>query len=147
MPTYRIFYSERGSKVGSVTAHVYGRTEEHADKTEWEETVEAKNAAGALDEFFKEHAPHAEGVHIVEETGEPRPLEGLEPFDPDRTYIWVEDSPEHGPRMMQYEGLEEATPGMVTCPLCEGAGEVDEELAEEFLEEWGEEAEEDDETP
>ena len=137
MPTYRIFYSERGSKVGSVTMHVYARTEEYADETEWEETVDARNEAAALDEFFKEHAPHSEGVHIVEETGEPRPLEGLEPFDPLRTYVWIEDG-----KMMEYQGLAEATPGMVTCPLCEGAGEVDEELAQEFLEEYGPEAEE-----
>ncbi len=138
MATFRIFYSERGSKVGSVTAHVYGRTEEHADKTEWEETVEARSESGALEEFFKEHGLRAEDLRIIEETGEARPLEGLEPFDPDRTYIWVEDG-----KLMEYQGLEEATPGMVTCPLCEGAGEVDEELAEEFLEEFGEEAGED----
>jgi hypothetical protein len=26
---------------------------------------------------------------------------------------------------------------MVTCPLCKGAGELDEEVANEFLGEWG----------
>ena len=29
--------------------------------------------------------------------------------------------------------MDEATPGMVTCPLCGGEGEVDEAAAEEYL--------------
>jgi hypothetical protein len=31
--------------------------------------------------------------------------------------------------------------GMVTCPLCKGAGELDEEIADEFLAEWEDEDE------
>jgi len=136
--TFRIYYSERGSRRGAAGIDLYGRAEDYSGETEWEETVEARSESGALEEFFKEHGPRAEGLHIVEETGESRALVGIEPFDSDRTYIWIEDG-----KLMEYQGLEEATPGMVTCPLCEGAGEVDEELAQEFLEEFGEEAEED----
>jgi hypothetical protein len=40
---------------------------------------------------------------------------------------------------MEYQGLDEATPGMTACPLCEGAGEVTLEVAEEYLGEYGEE--------
>ena len=34
---------------------------------------------------------------------------------------------------MEYQGMDETTPGMVTCPLCGGEGEVEEEIADEFL--------------
>ncbi len=138
MATFRIYYSERGSRRGAAGIDLYGRAEDYSGETEWEETVEARSESGALEEFFKEHGPRAEDLRIVEETGESRALVGVEPFNSDRTYIWIEDG-----KLMEYQGIDEATPGMVTCPLCEGAGEVDEELAQEFLEEWGAEEEED----
>jgi hypothetical protein len=134
--TFRVYYSERGSRRGVAGINLYGRAEDYSGETEWEETVEARSESGALEEFFKEHGPRAEDISIVEETGEVRALSGADAFDPDRTYIWIEDG-----KLMEYQGIDEATPGMVTCPLCEGAGEVDEELAREFLEEYGEEGE------
>jgi hypothetical protein len=45
--------------------------------------------------------------------------------------------------MLEYQGIDEATPGMVTCPLCNGHGEVDQDTAAEFDEVWsGDEEEE-----
>ena len=99
-------------------------------ETDWEEQVEAKNSASALDSFFREHAGHAENVLLIEEDGLGHPVSGLN-YDPDRTYVWVEEG-----NLMEYQGMTEATEGAVTCPLCDGAGEVDEEIAQEFSDVW-----------
>jgi hypothetical protein len=40
---------------------------------------------------------------------------------------------------MEYQGIGEATPGLVTCPLCDGRGEVEEQLADDYLAEWEDE--------
>ncbi len=37
---------------------------------------------------------------------------------------------------MEYQGMTEASEGTVTCPLCDGEGEVDEEIAGEFASVW-----------
>jgi hypothetical protein len=42
---------------------------------------------------------------------------------------------------MEYQGVDEATPGLVTCPLCGGEGEVEESVADEFLADHDEEEE------
>jgi hypothetical protein len=34
---------------------------------------------------------------------------------------------------MEYQGLDEVKPGLVSCPLCEGASEVTVAVAEEYL--------------
>ncbi len=53
-------------------------------------------------------------------------------YDPQKTYVWIENG-----KLMEYKGLDEGTPGMVSCPLCEGAGEVTAEVADEYLGEEG----------
>ena len=47
--------------------------------------------------------------------------------DLEKTYIWIEND-----MLMELQKVEEGTPGMVSCPLCEGAGEIDEATADEF---------------
>ena len=69
----------------------------------------------------------------IDERGESRAVEGLS-YDPHKTYIWVENG-----KLMEYQGLDEATPGKVSCPLCDGSGEVTVEAADEYLGEYGEE--------
>ncbi|MDO8615217.1 MAG: hypothetical protein Q7T33_05710 [Dehalococcoidia bacterium] len=142
MPTYRIYYAERevnhpaarDPSMVTAAARLYRANAEYVSETEWEEEVEAKSESGALEAFFRDHLSDRREVHIVEEDGEAHPVEGVGGYDPDRTYIWVEQG-----KLMEYQGLDERTPGKVTCPLCDGTGEVDEEVADEFLEEYGEE--------
>lgn len=136
MPRYRIFYAEHGpADASSLTT----APEESAfdpsengdgaeDESEWEESYEANNAEGALAGFFTDHAPDQSNIALLEEDGNAHPLSG-DGFDPDRTYIWVEDG-----SLMEYQGIQEATPGTVSCPLCDGSGEVDEAIAEEYAE-------------
>jgi hypothetical protein len=69
----------------------------------------------------------------VDETGQSHELQGLD-YDPEKTYIWIEDD-----KLMEFQGVGEATPGMATCPLCGGEGEVVAEVAEEFTAEDEEE--------
>ncbi len=140
MPTYRIYYAERevgdkrtGDAMSALPLSGAYRPGDYVSETEWEEEVDALNADGALDSFFKEHVRDNSGLRWVDDDGESRAVEGVT-YDADKTYIWVE----HG-KLMEYQGLDEATPGMVSCPLCEGAGEVTTELADEYLGEHGEE--------
>ena len=147
MPTYRVYYGEIETKdssgVGVAGRLAYPAASEYATLTEWEDEVDADDPVGALDAFFREHAPDRGRLAWVDDDGEAHPFEGWD-FDPDATYIWTE-TPENGaerPRLLEYQGIDEATPGMVTCPLCNGHGEVDEELAAEFDEAWGEDEEE-----
>ena len=72
----------------------------------------------------------------VDEAGESQEVEGLD-YDPEKAYIWIE-----GDKLMEYQGMDEATPGMATCPLCGGQGEVVTEVADEFLAQEGGEEEE-----
>ena len=147
MPTYRVYYAERQATGEDVTSPYHGigrgrigrfgqRDNAGYEETEWEEEVEAADVASALDSFFKEHVRDNTELMWVDDAGESRPVEGLA-YDPERTYIWIEDG-----KLMEYQGIDETTPGMVTCPLCGGEGEVEEEIAEEFLAENGEEGEE-----
>jgi hypothetical protein len=135
MPTFRIFYIEHEGEADEAsftpTTPADDDDGEGGLQTEWEETVEARNASAALEAFFGEHVSSREEVRIIDEDGDPRSVGGTEEFDPDRMYIWVENG-----KVMEYQGMQEATPGMVTCPLCDGAGEVDEEVSQQFLEEW-----------
>jgi hypothetical protein len=137
MPTFRIFYVEH-EEAASETA-LTGEDAREADLeepddvslVEWEETVDARSTIAALESFFGQHAANRNDVRLIEEDGEAHALGGSEDFDPDRTYIWMEDG-----KLMEYQGVQESTPGMVTCPLCDGTGEVEEETADKFLEEW-----------
>ncbi len=138
MPSYRVYYVERvprdaESSFEGLDAYRM-RGHDYVSETEWEEDVEGRNPAAALDAFFRDHG--GSDVRLLEEDGTARTLSAAEDYDPDRTYIWIE-----GGKLMEYQGLAEGTPGMVTCPLCEGTGEVTEEAADEYLEAWGEEEE------
>jgi hypothetical protein len=137
VPTYRVYFAERmprGARDWMRTAGLQGPDPEEMrhEEVEWEEVVEAMSAPEALDAFFRDHVSDRSQVMWVDETGQSRPLEGLD-YDPEVTYIWIE-----GDKLMEYQGMDETTPGMVTCPLCGGEGEVEEALAAEFLEEEGE---------
>src|SRR3990172_3082739 len=134
MATFRVYFAERMARGAQDWMRTYGlhRSGTQLDEltpseTRWEEEVEARNAAEALAAFFREHVADSEQVMWVDEAGASRRIEGLE-YDPEKTYIWIEED-----RLMEYEGMDEATPGMVACPLCGGEGEVEEALAEEFL--------------
>lgn len=102
------------------------------DETEWEEEVEGGDGAAALEAFFREHVSDRSNVMWVDEDGEGQQIVGGAEYVPDKTYIWMENG-----KLMEYQGLDEATPGMVSCPLCEGAGEVTVEVADEYLAEYG----------
>jgi hypothetical protein len=136
MPTYRIYYAEREARdQAALRDSPLAQTGGHSDaytETEWEEQVEASDPVGALDGFFRERVRDNSELAWVDEDGAARPVEGVE-YNPDLTYIWVEDG-----KLMEYQGFDEVTPGMVTCPLCNGHGEVEQALAEEFEEVWGE---------
>lgn len=141
MATYRIYYLEREPADPGALGSAFGQQAlervEFTGETEWEESYDAPDTDAALDAFFADHGGR-DGVRLVEEDGAPRDLGEYEHWDIDRTYVWVEDG-----KLMEYQGLDVATPGMVACPLCDGAGEVDEETAERFAEEW--QSDEDDE--
>lgn len=133
MARFRVFYIERQPRDGGAQIDLRAAAAtpgEYFKETDWEEQVEAANAPAALDSFFRDHAGHAEGVMIIEEDGRGHPVEGLD-YDPDRTYVWVEEG-----KLMEYQGMAEATAGAVSCPLCDGSGEVDEEIAQEFADIW-----------
>ncbi len=139
MPTYRIFYAAREAteedkapfqdiRLGGLGIH---RQDAYAE-TEWEETIEAESGPEALDAFFREHIRDNSELAWIDDEGQTRTVEGLD-YNPDLSYIWVEDG-----KLMEFQGLDEATPGMVTCPLCNGHGEIEEALAAEFDEVWSE---------
>lgn len=128
MATYRIYYVEHTPKShedGADARDLYVLDEDAFEDSEWEETYEGNSSERALAGFFQDHAPSGD-IQIIEEDGE-RDVGGSEAFDPDRTYIWVEDG-----HLMEYQGMEESTPGMVSCPMCDGTGEVSEAQAEDY---------------
>jgi hypothetical protein len=140
MPTYRIYYAEREPTEDDRALFQSGRLgglgisrQESWAETEWEEEIEAGSTVEALDQFFREHAPDRSRIAVLDDDGNASQQEGWD-FDPEATYIWTEQD-----RLMEYQGIDEATPGMVTCPLCNGHGEVDEATATEFEEVWSDE--------
>ena len=136
MTSYKIYYSERELAKGqgaSIVGDVLGSAGGSLPPLEvvgdqWEETVDARTIQDAMETFFREHGVGRDGVHILEESGGSRPVEEGEAWDPDRSYVWVEDG-----KLMEFEGLEERAPGMVDCPLCDGEGEVAEAIADDYL--------------
>ena len=132
MANYRVFYVEHTPKAQEAGADppsaddLYVLDEEDFEEAEWEETYDGGTSSKPLAGFFQDHAPTGE-VQIIEEDGGLRDVGSGEGFDPDRTYLWVEEG-----HLMEYQGMEEATPGMVACPMCDGTGEVPEEVAEEY---------------
>ena len=146
MPTYRVYYAEREAGRNSVAEYpyhehmraTYGPRRDAFSETEWEEEIEGRDAVAALEAFFREHVRERSDVMWLDERGESRPIEGVSDYDPGKTYIWVEND-----KLMEYQGIDEATPGMVSCPFCGGSGEVTLEVADEYLAASGErEAEE-----
>jgi hypothetical protein len=143
VPTYRIYYAERDPNTAVDTERYtspierlpgYGRARSAMNETEWEEEVEGRDRAAALEAFFAGHVGSRSDVMWVDANGDSHPIEGVEDYNPDKTYIWIENG-----KLMEYQGLDEATPGMTACPLCDGAGEVTVEVADEYLGEYGEE--------
>jgi hypothetical protein len=140
MPTYRVYYAERQPteddralfQSGRLGGLGISRQDSYAE-TEWEEEIEADSEVEALDAFFRSHAPDRSHIGVLDTDGNATEMEGWD-FNPDATYIWTEQD-----KMMEYQGIDEATPGMVTCPLCNGHGEVEEATAAEFDEVWNEE--------
>ena len=141
MANYRVYYVERevnGMDGRAVMTTVYGSAgggvidPDRVTETEWEEEYEGRNAEDALGAFFRDHAGENADVRILEEDGSASLVGSLADFDPDRTYVWVEEG-----KLMEYQGIDEATPGMVACPLCDGTGEVDEAVSKEFAESYG----------
>jgi hypothetical protein len=143
VPTYRVYYAERMPRGAGDWKKTYGlhrwgsedqRLLEH-EEVEWEEDVEATDVGRALDSFFKQHVRDNTQLMWVDEAGDGHEVEGVR-YEPEKTYIWIEDD-----KLMEYQGMDETTPGMVTCPLCGGEGEVEESIADEFLAEDEEEGE------
>jgi hypothetical protein len=142
MPTYRIYYSERDPGTAVDTDRYTSPAERlrtigsgggTGDETEWEEEVEGRDGPAALEAFFAAHVASRSDVMWVDANGDSRPVEGVGDYEPDKVYIWIENG-----KLMEYQGLDEATPGLVSCPLCEGAGEVTVEVADEYLAAYGE---------
>src|SRR5437588_10477543 len=129
MATYRVYYAEREPAESPATASErlarLGRSGDAAyNETEWEDDVQADSPVEALDAFFRNHVPGGRNsIRWLDDDGRSYSLEAAEDYDPDRTYIWEENG-----RGMEFQGVDEATPGMVTCPLCNGHGEVDQDL-------------------
>lgn len=143
MPTYRIYYAERDPSTPVDTARYTSPAERlyslgraggsRIDETEWEEEIEGRDRAAALEAFFAGHVGSRSEVMWVDANGDSHPIEGVGDYQPEKTYIWLEKN-----KLMEYQGLDEATPGMTACPLCEGAGEVSVEVADEYLSGYGE---------
>ena len=134
MPTFRVYYVERMPRGARDWMRMYGMSragtepeETSHEEVEWEEEVEARSAAEALDTFFREHVSDRTQVMWVDDAGESHKLRGIEDYESEKPYIWIEDD-----KLMAYQGMDEVTPGMATCPLCGGAGEVVAEVADEF---------------
>ena len=144
MPTYRIYYAERDPSTPVDTARYTSPAERlyslgraggtRIEETEWEEEIEARDRAAALEAFFAGHVGSRSDVMWVDANADSHPVEGVDAYNPEKTYIWIEND-----KLMEYQGIDEATPGMTACPLCEGAGEVTVEVADEYLAEYGEE--------
>ena len=141
MATYRIYYAEQKISAGDID-RVFGRypgegqrDAEVLEEDHWEETVEARDPYEALDAFFREHLDTNSRLMWVDDRGRTQAVQGHD-LDVGRTYVWLEDG-----NLMELQGMEEGTPGMVSCPLCDGAGEIDEATAEEFAVMMAEEGE------
>lgn len=138
MPSYRIYYAEQ--EISPQDRHrVFGKYPsdghfevEVLEEEHWEENLEARDPYEALDQFFREHLDSRSMLMWVDDRRRSHSASDTE-IDMDKRYIWIEDG-----KLMELQGIEEGTPGMVSCPLCDGVGEIDEATAEEFAAAMGE---------
>ena len=138
MPVYRLAFVERrpAGASRSPVGRLYGRSAGgeiggEAGETEWVESITADDPEAALVAFFRGRVG-AGDIGLVEPGIPALPVDlAFDRLDPERTYIWVEDG-----RLMEYRGIDLERAGMTICPLCEGAGEVLEATADEYLEAW-----------
>jgi hypothetical protein len=140
VPTYRIYYAERevrerriGDQMSAIPHGLTYRPADYLDETEWEEEVEADDAPAALEAFFAAHVANRSDVMWVDSNVNTHPIERTGDWQPAKTYIWTENG-----KLMEYQGLDQVTHGLVSCPLCAGAGEVRVEVADEYLAAYGE---------
>ena len=132
MPDYRIYYAERG--ISPDDRHrVFGKYPkdgyydvEVLEEQNWEESVEARDPYEALDSFFREHLDSRAMLMWIDDRKRSHAA-GDREADLEKSYVWIEND-----MLMELQKVEEGTPGMVSCPLCEGAGEIDEATADEF---------------
>ena len=136
MPRYRINYVARSTKdplnqsfaTESRSALPIPLRDRAFSETEYEDQVDARTSAEALNLFFEQHVEYREGVMVKGSDGRAHPIEGVSDYDPGTIYLWIED--DH--MMMEYQGIEEMTPGLVVCPMCNGSGEVDGHLVDSY---------------
>lgn len=132
MPSYRLYYAERSISAGD-RDRVFGKYPKEGyydvevlEETHWEDSIEARDPYEALDSFLREHVDSRGMLMWIDDRQRSHAVEDRE-ADLDKTYIWIEED-----KLMELQGVEEGTPGMVSCPLCDGAGEIDEATADEF---------------
>jgi hypothetical protein len=132
MPSYRVNYLGRSSNApGSGAANdlpnFMTNRQSGLTETEFEDELQATTPAQALVAFFGEHAERREDVMLLGADGRAHAIEGVADYDPGTVYLWIEDG-----LMMEYQGIEEMTPGKAICPMCNGSGEIDESLADSY---------------
>ena len=55
------------------------------DETEWEEEVERRDRAAALEAFFAGHVGSRSDVMWVDSGGDSHPIKGVEDYNPEKT--------------------------------------------------------------
>ncbi|HEY8768303.1 MAG TPA: hypothetical protein VIP09_13750 [Dehalococcoidia bacterium] len=132
MPSYRVNYVGRSSTAPGAGAptdlpNFMTNRQSGLTETEFEDELQATSPAQALEAFFGEHVERREDVKMLGADGRSHPIEGVADYNPRSVYLWIEDG-----MMMEYQGIEEMTPGKAICPMCNGSGEIDESLADSY---------------
>ncbi len=132
MPRYRVNYVGRspnslGSGAPNDLPNFMTNRQSGLTETEFEDELQATTPALALAAFFAEHAERREDVMMLGSDGRSHPIGGVADYEPGTVYLWIEDG-----MMMEYQGIEEMTPGKAICPMCNGAAEIDETLADRY---------------
>jgi hypothetical protein len=104
-------------------------SENVGEQERFSEWVEATHLADALRKFFRDHSRDGR-VLWLDDDERAYPVEGRK-YLLNMQYIWIEDQ-----KLMEYEGIQRASRYRSTCPLCDGDGQVDSELADEFYDIW-----------
>jgi hypothetical protein len=129
MPRYRVNYIGRspnspGSGAPNDLPNFMTNRQSGLTETEFDDELQATTPAQALTAFFGEHTERREDVMMLGADGRSHPIEGVADYNPGSVYLWIEDG-----MMMEYQGIEEMTPGKAICPMCNGSGEIEESLA------------------